>query len=65
MTRRARWTTGDLNRLMKAAKENGVVVELEGDKVRLLPTEGAAPLPSDDSGKPAVERALAAWRRSA
>jgi hypothetical protein len=53
---------GDLNRLLKAAKANGFMVEIQGDVVRLLPTASADALPSAES---AAQKALAAWRRSA
>lgn len=46
MTKRAVIRTGDLNRLLKAAKERGFAVELHGDVVRLLPIEGGAAVPS-------------------
>lgn len=65
MTARATIKQGDLNRLLKAAKAHGFVVELEDGKVRLLPSDGGAVVTSDESGLPAVERALAKWRRSA
>lgn len=65
MSQRALIRAGDLNRLLKAAKEHGFAVEFEGDKVRLLPSEGGAQLPSPEQADNAWERGLAKWRRSA
>jgi len=58
MSKRATIRQGDLNRYLKAAKEHGFMVEVQGDKVRLLPTEGAAPLPSAESAEDAWDKAL-------
>lgn len=66
MTARARWTAADLDRLLKAAKAHGFAVELEGEKVRLLPTDGAAPLTSSGQAEKDWDAALGlSWRPSA
>lgn len=54
MSARASIRTGDLNRLLKAAKTYGFVVEVRGEIVRLLPTAPVQPLPSDDSSEDEV-----------
>lgn len=61
MSARATIKAGDLNRLLKAAKAHGFVVELP-DGTRFLPREGGEDEPVADSP---AQKALAAWRRSA
>lgn len=58
MTTKAAMRTGDLNRLLKAAKAHGYVVEIEiaGSMVRLLPSDGGARLPTDP-----LDAELAQW----
>jgi hypothetical protein len=51
MSAKATMRAGDLNRLLKAAKAHGFLVEFDGPKVRLLPTASASRLPSDDSAE--------------
>jgi hypothetical protein len=49
---RAAIKTGDLNRYLKAAKAHGFAVEIDGDRVRLLPTDQPVPV---TSAKPAED----------
>lgn len=63
MTAKATMKTGDLNRLLKAAKAHGYMVVLP-DGTRLLPADPAAGVPSD-SAATAAQEALRKWRRSA
>lgn len=60
MTQRATIKACDLNRYLKAAKTHGFAVEIDGDKVRLLPTEATSPVPSDQEseGEAAWDKAL-------
>lgn len=49
MSAKAAMKSGDLNRLLKAAKAHGFVVEIMGGVVRLLPfAPGAVPTPAAD-----------------
>jgi hypothetical protein len=60
MTAKAAMRTADLNRLLKAAKAYGFVVEfLRDGAIRLLPTDGAQRVPSDESAEDE-----AAWDRA-
>lgn len=60
MTARASVRTGDLNRYLKAAKAHGFAVEIDGGRVRLLPTDQPVPVTSDlsEDGEDEWDRAL-------
>lgn len=51
MSAKATMKSGDLNRLLKAAKAHGFAVEFRGDVVRLLPTDPTHAVTSDDSAE--------------
>lgn len=66
MSARAAMKTGDLNRLLKAAKAHGFMVEIRGDTVRLLPTAPSAALPSEQPDSDWDKAlGLSTWPRSA
>jgi hypothetical protein len=64
MSARASIRQADLDRALKAAAKNGLRVVVEGTQIHFLPMSGDTGL---SSATPPfdVQKALAAWRRSA
>jgi hypothetical protein len=65
VTERAAFRQAEITRAIRAAKAAGCELRIENGAMRFLPMAPGAELPSGESDKPAVEKALAAWRRSA
>jgi hypothetical protein len=65
VTKRATFSQAELRRAMKAAREEGYRLEIDGTVMRFLPIDPNAPSLSPDQTDSDWSKKLAQWRRSA